>query len=80
MRKAVDNQVKQRKAVSKALRRQMVHITAKRYRLGHETSYRVLVEGDYYDVDQNVLDRLLADATPAQLELEPVHDAGFDQN
>jgi len=79
MRNAVDSQLKQRKAVAKALKRQQVHITAKRYRVGHETSYRVLVDGNYYDVNQGVLDRLLADATPAQLELEPVQDAGFDQ-
>lgn len=70
--KAVGNQVKARAAVRRALERHKVDITAKRYS-GGRMSARILVEGEYYDVDERQLALVEAGKHPQRdLALEPV--------
>ena len=60
-----------RRAVKHALDRQKVVIVSKRFGEGHVTT-RVLVSGEYYEVDNRQLDLLEMGRSPAQLGIEPV--------
>lgn len=71
-RKAVESQVKARAAVRRALERHKVDIAAKRYS-GGRMSARVLVDGEYYDVDERQLALIEAGKHPERdLALDPV--------
>lgn len=73
-RTAVENQVKARTAVRRALERHKIHVASKRYSEGR-MSARVLIDGEYYDVDAGELALLQAGRDPrADLGLEPVSD------
>lgn len=74
MRTPVANQVRKRKAVAEALNRQKVFVSSRRFSGDGQTISRVLVAGQYYDVGDRLLDRLLKGATPRELELEPAPD------
>jgi len=65
------NHLAQRRAVKALLDKQKVVVSSYRHHNGHMTA-RVLVAGEYYDVDRRRLDLLVAGATPADLSLEPV--------
>lgn len=71
MRTPVANQIRKRRAVSDALGRHMVFVSSRLFRGDGQTVSRVLVAGQYYDVSDALLDRLMAGATPRELELEP---------
>lgn len=60
-----------RHAVKRVLERQKVVIVSKRFGEGHVTT-RVLVSGEYYEVDNRQLDLLEMGRSPAQLGIEPV--------
>lgn len=60
-----------RRAVKRALDRQKVVTVSKRFDHGHVTT-RVLVGGEYYEVDNRQLDLLEMGKSPAQLGIEPV--------
>lgn len=71
-RQAIENQVKARAAVRRALERHKLHIASQRYSNGR-MSARVLVDGEYYDVDERELALLEAGKDPKRdLGLEPV--------
>ncbi|HWK64521.1 MAG TPA: hypothetical protein VNS34_06250 [Rhizobiaceae bacterium] len=71
-RQAVENQVKARAAVRRALERHKLHIASQRYFHGR-MSARVLVDGEYYDVDERELALLETGKDPKRdLGLEPV--------
>lgn len=73
-RKAVENQVKARTAVRRALERHKIHVASRRYSEGR-MSARVLIDGEYYDVDAAELALLQAGRDPrADLGLEPASD------
>jgi hypothetical protein len=59
-----------RRAVKRALDRHKVVIVSKRFADGQVTT-RVLVDGEYYDVDNRQLDLLEMGRAPAQIFLEP---------
>lgn len=71
MRTPVANQIRQRRAVAEVLDRQKVFVSSRRFRGDGQTVSRVLVSGQYYDVSDGLLDKLLGGATPMDLELEP---------
>ncbi|AMS42507.1 hypothetical protein [Aminobacter aminovorans] len=71
MRTPVANQISKRRAVSDALGRHKVFVSSRLFRGDGQTISRVLVSGQYYDVSDALLDRLMAGATPRELELEP---------
>ncbi|CAN7386556.1 hypothetical protein [Aminobacter aminovorans] len=71
MRTPVANQIRKRRAVSDALGRHKVFVSSRLFRGDGQTVSRVLVSGQYYDVNDALLDRLMAGATPKELELEP---------
>ena len=60
-----------RRAVKRVLDRQKVVIVSKRFGEGHVTT-RVLVSGEYYEVDNRQLDLLEMGRSPTQLGIEPV--------
>ena len=60
-----------RRAVKRVLDRQKVVIVSKRFGQGHVTT-RVLVGGEYYEVDNRQLDLLEMGRSPTQLGIEPV--------
>lgn len=64
----VNRHLAARRAMGKL--RQRVTITRETFGATHTA--RVLVDGEFYDVDDRDLRRLLAGATPAELELYPV--------
>ncbi|BCH30180.1 hypothetical protein MesoLjLc_21100 [Mesorhizobium sp. L-8-10] len=71
-RKAVESQVKARAAVRRVLERHSVHVASRRYSQGRMWA-RVLIDGEYYDVDAGELALLQAGRDPkADLGLEPV--------
>ncbi|MEO5325106.1 hypothetical protein PV773_17450 [Mesorhizobium sp. CC13] len=74
MRTRVADQIRKRKAVAAALDRQKVFISSRRFRGDGQPISRVLVSGQYYDVGDDLLERLMAGATPKDLELERVAD------
>ena len=74
MRTPVANQIAKRKAVAEALKRQRVFVSSRRFRGDGQPIARVLVSGQYYDVNDALLDKLMAGATPGELELEPAPD------
>ncbi|SFT56012.1 hypothetical protein SAMN05518861_102188 [Mesorhizobium sp. YR577] len=59
-----------RHAVKRALDRHRVVIVDKKFSGGQVTT-RVLVDGEYYDVDNRQLDLLEMGRTPEQIFLEP---------
>ncbi|MEI5676824.1 hypothetical protein G6N74_10630 [Mesorhizobium sp. CGMCC 1.15528] len=59
-----------RHAVKRVLDRHKVVIVAKKFAGGQVTT-RVLVDGEYYDVDNRQLDLLEMGRTPEQIFLEP---------
>lgn len=67
---AVRRQVAARSAVKKALERQKLVIAHTRYSQEGMTA-RVLLDGEYYDVDERRLALLKAGKKPAELGLEP---------
>ncbi|WP_432283525.1 hypothetical protein SLT36_16130 [Aminobacter sp. BA135] len=71
MRTPVANQIRKRRAVSDALGRHKVFVSSRLFRGDGQTVSRVLVAGQYYDVSDALLDRLMTGATPRELELEP---------
>lgn len=71
-RNPVENQAKTRAAVRQALERHKLHIAHQRYSEGR-MSARVLIGGEYYDVDARQLALLQAGKDPKRdLGLEPV--------
>lgn len=69
---AIGNQAKARAAVRRALDRHKLYIVHKRYFDGI-MSARVLIDGDYYDVNERELALLEAGRRPRQdLALDPV--------
>lgn len=68
---AVSTHLASRRAVKRVLERQKVHIISKQFHHGSVTT-RVLVCGEYYDVDNRQLDLLEMGKSPAQLGLEGV--------
>ena len=74
---ATSNQIRQRQAVAALRERMQVQITSQVYRDSRLQSTRVLVGGDFYDVDETVLAKLRSGSTPEQLELDAV-DCGDD--
>ncbi|WP_439502124.1 hypothetical protein [Aminobacter ciceronei] len=71
MRTPVANQIRKRRAVSDVLGRHKVFVSSRLFRGDGQTISRVLVSGQYYDVSDALLDRLMAGASPRELELEP---------
>ncbi|NGN39515.1 hypothetical protein G6N74_00400 [Mesorhizobium sp. CGMCC 1.15528] len=72
---AVENQRKSRAAVRRALERHKVYVVSRRFS-DSGMSARVLIDGEYYDVNERELSRLEAGARPERdLALEPVRDA-----
>jgi hypothetical protein len=67
----VSKHLASRRAVKRVLERQKVHTVSKQFHHGRVTT-RVLVGGDYYDVDNRQLDLLEMGKSPAQLGLEAV--------
>lgn len=65
----VSRQLAARKAMGEL--RQRVIVTRETFGAGGHTA-RVLIDGDYYDVDSVELDRLKSGAKPADLEIYPV--------
>ena len=65
----VNRQTAARKAMADLRRRAL--ITHERFGAAVHMA-QVLVDGDYYEVDSTDLSRLLAGATPADLELYPI--------
>jgi hypothetical protein len=59
-----------RRAVKRVLDLQKVVTVSKRFDHGHVTT-RVLVGGEYYEVDNRQLDLLEMGRSPAQLGIEP---------
>ena len=74
---ATRNQIRQRQAVAALRERMQVQIASQTYRDSKLQSTRVLVGGDFYDVDETVLAKLRSGSTPEQLELDAV-DCGDD--
>ena len=59
---------------------QDVHILTKRYGGPIGPRYTVLVDHEYYDCGQHILDALLMGMSPAELEIEPSNpDAEEDE-
>jgi len=71
----VNSQVAARRAIQSILRSQRVAISSRRFH-GGRTTIRVLLEGEYYDVDAFRLEQLQSGMAPAALSLEPVRDDG----
>ncbi|RJG47180.1 MULTISPECIES: hypothetical protein [unclassified Mesorhizobium] len=72
---AVENQRKSRAAVRRVLERHKVYVVSRRFS-DSGMSARVLIDGEYYDVNERELSRLEAGARPERdLALEPVRDA-----
>jgi 5-keto 4-deoxyuronate isomerase len=72
---AVKKQRKSREAVRRALERHKVYVVSRRF-FDSGMSARVLIDGEYYDVNERELSRLEAGARPEKdLALEPVRDA-----
>ena len=67
----VNNQLAARRAIQSTLSSQTVAISSRRFH-GGQTTIRVLVDGEYYDVDARRLEQLQAGATAGDLCLEPV--------
>ena len=67
----VSKHLASRHAVKRVLERQKVHTISKRFHHGSVTT-RVLVYGEYYDVDNRQLDLLEMGKSPAELGLEAV--------
>jgi hypothetical protein len=73
----VQAQIAKRRAVAKATKR--VFVASSSHFRG-KMNARVLVDGEYYDVDERGLDRLLDGVPPAELGLTPVaNDALGDE-
>lgn len=64
-------QLAARRATKQALDK--FFISRKTYARG-EVSFRILVDGELYDVDQPQLEALRRGIAPAELELEPVRE------
>lgn len=60
-----------RRAVKRVFDRQKVVTVSKRFDHGHVTT-RVLVDGEYYEVDNRQLDLLEMGKSPVQLGIDPV--------
>ena len=67
----VGNHHAARRALQSILQSQRMAIASKTFRGGEMAYARVLFGGEYYDVDQMQLERLMAGETPADLCLEP---------
>jgi hypothetical protein len=70
----VDKHLASRKAVRDLLARQKVVVSSRRFAGGSMSSARVLVQGEYYDVNDNQLAQLRKGLSPAELMLEPARD------
>lgn len=70
MRKVVESQLAQRRAV----RKHKVFVVRQEFRAGDPMRGRVLIDGQYYDVNDHLLRALQAGASPEDLALEPVED------
>lgn len=73
MKTFVKSQLAQRELVREAKRRAIV--TSVSHSKGSMRA-RVLIGGEYYDVDECRLDLLLDGRTPAELELRPIDEDG----
>lgn len=58
----------------KPARTQTVHMVSKSYPPSRAARYVVLIDGKYYRVSGEVLDRLLAGKTPDHLEIDPIKE------
>ena len=70
----VERHLASRKAVRELLERQKVFICSQRIAEGRVRSTRVLVRGDYYDVNDHQLTQLQSGISPADLMLEPAQE------
>lgn len=74
MRIDVDRHLASRKAVRELMSRQKVFVCSQRFAEGGIQSARVLVRGEYYDVNETQLAQLRDGLSPADLMLEPVRE------
>ena len=72
----VNNQLAARRAIQSILRSQRVAISSRHFH-GGQTTIRVLIDGEYYDVDAFRLEQLQSGIPPAALYLAPVRDEDF---
>ena len=70
----VDRHLASRKAVGELLNRQKVFICSQHFAEGRVRSTRVLVRGEYYDVNDHQLTQLQNGLSPADLMLEPAQE------
>ena len=70
----VERHLESRKAVRDLLARQKIFVSSRRFVGGGMASARVLVHGEYYDVNDRQLAQLRQGLSPAELMLEPVRD------
>ena len=69
----VNNQLAARRAIQSILRSQRVAISSRRFH-GGQTTIRVLIDSEYYDVEAFRLEQLQSGIPPAALYLAPVRD------
>ena len=67
----VNNQLAARRAIQSILQSQRMAVSSRRFH-GGQMTVRVLVDGEYYDVDAGRLEQLQTGSTPADLCLEPL--------
>lgn len=70
----VERHLESRKAVRDLLTRQKIFVSSRRFVGGGMASARVLVQGEYYDVNDRQLAQLRQGLSPAELMLEPARD------
>ena len=70
----VDRHLESRKAVRELLSRPKIFVSSRRFAGGGMVSARVLVHGEYYDVNDKQLAQLRQGLSPAELMLEPARD------
>ncbi len=70
----VDRHLASRKAVRDLLARPNIFVSSRRFAGGGMASARVLVHGEYYDVNDKQLAQLRQGLSPAELMLEPASD------
>jgi hypothetical protein len=70
----VERHLESRRAVRDLLTRQKIFVSSRRFSGGGMASARVLVQGEYYDVNDRQLAQLRQGLSPAELMLEPAGD------
>ena len=70
----VERHLESRKAVRDLLTRQKIFVSSRRFVGGGMASARVLVHGEYYDVNDRQLAQLRQGVSPAEFMLEPARD------